>query len=533
MSLGKTVFLVYAAILSILETPVYSTKNLTANLPETLYTCACDPPCEGKTVCHTTGKCYIHKDKQTGLFSRNCFLSMEQSHLSCYSIAEYGLFKCCEGNMCNENMIVDPPPSKTVDKASDFKLVIIISVSIALSACVLVIAAIYLVRRLVRKRRAESLLLAPEVRLLEDDSLCRGFHPGLKQDQWSSGSGSGQPTLVPRTVGKQVTLIERIGKGRFGEVWRGKWLDEDVAVKTFSSLEENSWNQETEIYNTGMLHHENILGYYASDTVGILSCTQNWLILQYHRNGSLYDYLQRSDLDIEEMLLLAHSAASGLAHLHTEIKEGTGKHEKPGIAHRDIKSKNILVKDNGQCCIGDLGHAVRSNCLKTDAGPDKLLVGTKRYMAPEVLTETLNADVFESFKCVDVYAFGLVLWELARRARPFAEEYRIPFWDIVPADPSFEDMKRVVAGDRLRPLIPNKWAKEPMMCEIARLICECWAHNPKVRLTILRVKKNLLNMLKATSGDNSEKLEKLSARIVESSSRSSSGNSSGNFSGHL
>lgn len=45
------------------------------------------------------------------------------------------------------------------------------------------------------------------------------------------------------------------------------------------------------------------------------------------------------------------------------------------------------------------------------------LVGTKRYMAPEVLTETLNADVFESFKCVDVYAFGLVLWELARRAR--------------------------------------------------------------------------------------------------------------------
>lgn len=45
------------------------------------------------------------------------------------------------------------------------------------------------------------------------------------------------------------------------------------------------------------------------------------------------------------------------------------------------------------------------------------LVGTKRYMAPEVLTETLNPDSFESFKCVDVYAFGLVLWEIARRAR--------------------------------------------------------------------------------------------------------------------
>lgn len=40
---------------------------------------------------------------------------------------------------------------------------------------------------------------------------------------------------------------------------------------------------------------------------------------------------------------------------------------------RDIKSKNILVKDNGQCCIGDLGHAVRNNKLKIDAGPGKLV----------------------------------------------------------------------------------------------------------------------------------------------------------------
>lgn len=42
-------------------------------------------------------------------------------------------------------------------------------------------------------------------------------------------------------------------------------------------------------------------------------------------------------------------------------------------------------------------------------------VGTVRYMAPEVLDNTLNKNHFESFKRVDVYAFGLVLWELARR----------------------------------------------------------------------------------------------------------------------
>ena len=42
-------------------------------------------------------------------------------------------------------------------------------------------------------------------------------------------------------------------------------------------------------------------------------------------------------------------------------------------------------------------------------------VGTKRYMAPEVLDETMNMKHFESFKRADVYSFGLVLWEIARR----------------------------------------------------------------------------------------------------------------------
>ena len=42
-------------------------------------------------------------------------------------------------------------------------------------------------------------------------------------------------------------------------------------------------------------------------------------------------------------------------------------------------------------------------------------MGTKRYMAPEVLDETINMNHFESFKRADVYSFGLVLWEIARR----------------------------------------------------------------------------------------------------------------------
>ena len=58
------------------------------------------------------------------------------------------------------------------------------------------------------------------------------------------------------------------GKGRYGEVWRGRWRGEDVAVKIFSSREERSWFREAELYQTVMLRHENILGFIAADNKG-------------------------------------------------------------------------------------------------------------------------------------------------------------------------------------------------------------------------------------------------------------------------
>ena len=63
-----------------------------------------------------------------------------------------------------------------------------------------------------------------------------------------------------------------------------------------------------------------------------------------------------------------------------------------------------------------LGLAVRYDSVTdtVDIAPNHR-VGTKRYMAPEVLEETINTQHFESFKRADVYAFGLVLWEITRR----------------------------------------------------------------------------------------------------------------------
>jgi len=109
-----------------------------------------------------------------------------------------------------------------------------------------------------------------------------------------SGSGSGLPLLLQRTIARQISLQEIIGQGRFGEVQRGVWRGSNVAVKIFSSLDETSWVREVEVYQTSMLRHDNILGFIAADNKDSGTCTQLWLITHYMEQGSLYDFLTRN-----------------------------------------------------------------------------------------------------------------------------------------------------------------------------------------------------------------------------------------------
>lgn len=65
---------------------------------------------------------------------------------------------------------------------------------------------------------------------------------------------------MQRTIAKQIQMDRSIGKGRYGEVWLAKWRGEDIAVKVFFTTDEGSWFRETEIYQTVLMRHENILG---------------------------------------------------------------------------------------------------------------------------------------------------------------------------------------------------------------------------------------------------------------------------------
>ena len=75
------------------------------------------------------------------------------------------------------------------------------------------------------------------------------------------------PRLIQRTLAREIDLEKEIGTGRYGTVHRGKWREDYVAVKIFSTSDERSWFREIDIYQTVCLRHENILGYIAADNI--------------------------------------------------------------------------------------------------------------------------------------------------------------------------------------------------------------------------------------------------------------------------
>ncbi|KAK2516195.1 Acvr1c [Columba guinea] len=510
--------------------------------------CVCQLCEHTNFTCQTEGACWASVMLTNGREEvvKSCVSLPElNAQVFCHSSKNITKTECCYTDFCNNITLRLPIASESPGRAGAGPAVLAVTVAVPL--CVLALVAVLALRGWRRRRGGGR--RAKQLSVEEPLSECNLVSSGktlreLIHDMTTSGSGSGLPLLVQRTIARTIVLQEIVGKGRFGEVWRGKWCGEDVAVKIFSSRDERSWFREAEIYQTVMLRHENILGFIAADNKDNGTWTQLWLVSEYHEQGSLFDYLNRGTVTVAGMVRLALSVASGLAHLHMEIvgtqgrcfhlssrcskelqrhlqshlwvmwyskafckllyyKKQSQHKRKPAIAHRDLKSKNILVKRNESCAIADLGLAVKhDSVLNTIDIPQNPRVGTRRYMAPEILDDVMNMNIFESFKRADMYSLGLVYWEIARRCSVggITEEYQLPYYDVVPSDPSIEDMRRVVCEQKLRPNIPNQWQSCEALRVLGRVMRECWHGSGAARLTALRVKKTLSQLCAQEDG---------------------------------
>nr|XP_015213826.1 PREDICTED: TGF-beta receptor type-2-like isoform X1 [Lepisosteus oculatus] len=298
-----------------------------------------------------------------------------------------------------------------------------------------------------------------------------------------------------------IELDTVVGKGRFADVWRARLNHnasgqyETVAVKIFPSVEYSSWKNERKIFSDINLKHESVLQFLTAEERGTGPQKQYWLITAYHSLGNLQDYLTSHVLTWRELHSVAGSVVRGVAHLHSDYT-ACGAPKIP-IAHRDLKSTNIVMKSKTECVLCDFGLALRLDLsLTVDDFANSGQVGTARYMAPEVLESRVNLEDLESFKQMDVYSMALVLWEMASRCDVIGDVkgYEPPFGSKVCEQPCVESMRDLVLRDRGRPDIPSSWLVHQGMKFLCSTIVECWDHDPEARLTAHCVEERFNSM---------------------------------------
>lgn len=249
-----------------------------------------------------------------------------------------------------------------------------------------------------------------------------------------------------------ITIQEDIGMGSASIVRKGIWNNQTIAVKEFrlseqvdqSSLSALYSEFVREVWQLNRLKHENIIQLYALCEFPLS------IVTELFPKGNLYFYLHENssqEMNWALKLKIALNIASGMNYLHSQ---------KPILVHMDLKSPNILLEstDLNAPIIAKIADFGLSAALPTVAGR---LVTNPVWLAPEIIRNK------EYTHKVDVYSFGVILYEIAVRQKFFGE---LRFMS------QLED--KILAGKR--PTIPETCPKL-----ISGLIEECWDNNPDHR----------------------------------------------------
>lgn len=199
-------------------------------------------------------------------------------------------------------------------------------------------------------------------------------------------------------------ILECIGKGAMGEVYRGRdpQLLREVAIKTIrpelSDGVDLRQRFAQEARMAGILNHPSVVTIFEfGEAEGLL-----YLAMEYVQGETLQSLFARRLLSPAEVLDVLAQVCDGLAHAHLH-----------GIVHRDIKPSNIMVLREGRSLrvrILDFGVARVSSTQTTETGH---LVGTVAYMAPEYLMTG------QSEPASDLFSVGVMLYEGLLGSHPF------------------------------------------------------------------------------------------------------------------
>ncbi|XP_075939805.1 mitogen-activated protein kinase kinase kinase 7 isoform X1 [Anarhichas minor] len=262
---------------------------------------------------------------------------------------------------------------------------------------------------------------------------------------------------------EDIEVEEVVGRGAFGVVCKAKWKGNDVAIKTIESESERKAFI-VELRQLSRVNHPNIVKLYGSCNNPVC------LVMEYAEGGSLYNVLHGAEplpyYTASHAMSWCFQCSQGVAYLH-------GMKPK-ALIHRDLKPPNLLLVLGGTVLkICDFGTACD---IQTHMTNNK---GSAAWMAPEVFEGNNYSE-----KC-DVFSWGIILWEVITRRKPFDEI----------GGPAFRIMWAVHNGTR-PPLINN------LPKPLESLMTRCWSKDPSQRPSMEEIVKIMTHLMKYFPGSD-------------------------------
>ncbi|CAL9196327.1 unnamed protein product [Musa hybrid cultivar] len=269
--------------------------------------------------------------------------------------------------------------------------------------------------------------------------------PGNAENSEANAGGEREEWMADLS---HLFIGNKFASGSNSRIYRGIYKQRAVAVKMVRIPEQDEEKRATlekqfnsEVAFLSRLYHPNIVQFIAACKKPPVYC----IITEYMSQGTLRMYLHKKEpysLSTETILRLALDISRGMRYLHSQ-----------GVIHRDLKSHNLLLNDEMRVKVADFG----TSCLETQCRESKGNMGTYRWMAPEMIKEKPYT------RKVDVYSFGIVLWELTTAL--------VPYQGMTPVQAAYAASEK-----NLRP--PLSTTCSPVL---NNLIKSCWSANPAKR----------------------------------------------------